>query len=226
MLVAFGSGSLPAREHVVLVAGIATGAPRATLLHRPAFYQLLRDVPGFAGSELNLEGALLLESPAGRTLRLFGRGNGAARGAVVPLNATCDLDWEALLLHLRDPDRAPPAPRRITRYTLGTIGGVPLGFTDAALCDGTVLFTAAAEASPDAVRDGAVSGSAIGIIDEGDLVRWAPIVDERGALLHEKAEGLAVADAGAGELWVLLDADDEDRASELCRVRLEGWRPG
>lgn len=226
MLVAFGSGSLPAREHVVIVTGFAAGAPHATLLHRPALYRVLRDAAGFAGSELNLEGALLLQSPEGHALRLFGRGNGAARGAVVPLNATCDLDWDALLLHLHDADRAPPSPRRITRYELGTLGGVPLGFTDAAHCEGTVLFTAAAEASPDAVRDGEVSGSAIGIVDARDRLRWTPIVDEHGAPLREKAEGLAVADADAGEFWVLLDADDEDRASELCRVRLDGWRPG
>jgi hypothetical protein len=224
LLVAFGSGSLPAREQVVIVEGLAAGTPRATLLHRPALYRTLREARGFAGSELNIEGAVLLDLPEGRTLRLFGRGNGAARGAVVPLNAACDLDWDELMRHLRDPDNPPPSPRRITDYALGLLGGVPLGFTDAAQCGGTVLFTAAAEASPDAVRDGEVSGSAIGIIGADDGVRWAAIVDEHGAVLREKAEGLAVADADAGELWVLLDADDEDRASELCRVRLEGWR--
>ena len=226
LLVAFGSGSLPAREHVVIVDGLAGHSPHATLLHRPALYRALREEAGFAGSELNLEGALLLDTPEGCTLRLLGRGNGAARGGVVPRNATCDLDWDALLRHLRDAEHQPPAPTRVTRYDLGTLGGVPLGFTDAAQCDGTVLFTAAAEASPDAVRDGEVTGSVLGILDIGGGVRWTPIVDERGALLREKAEGLAVADADAGELWVLLDADDEDRASELCRVRLEGWRPG
>jgi hypothetical protein len=90
-----------------------------------------------------------------------------------------------------------------------------------------VLFTAAAEDSPDAVRDGPVRGSVIGTIAEDGAVRWTPIVDDAGALLPEKAEGLALVDPTASEVWVIADADDELRPSELLRVRLDGpWREG
>ena len=82
-------------------------------------------------------------------------GNGARRDGVVPVNATCELDWTDFLAHLLEPDRRPPPVRTsVVRYDLGTMDGVPLGFTDAALWRGGTLYTAAAEDSPDAVRDG------------------------------------------------------------------------
>ena len=220
-VVAFGSGSTPAREVVLMVSGVAAEEPGVRLVAVPRFYRALRDAADFAGSELNVEGALLL----GDTLRLFARGNGAARDGRLPVNASCDLSWRALRDHLDAPeDVVPPAPTRIQPYALGTLGGVPLGFTDATAWDDVVLFTAAAEASPDAVRDGDVVGSVIGILDAG-APRWAPISDERGEPVLDKVEGVLVAEASAGELWVVADPDDEHRPSELWRVRLEGpWR--
>ena len=52
---------------------------------------------------MNIEGAMV----HGETLRLFGRGNGAAREGEVARNATCELDAPAFLAWLR----APCAPR-------------------------------------------------------------------------------------------------------------------
>ena len=221
LLVAFGSGSTPARESVVLVANPTRSHPRASIVHLPELYASLRAAASFAGSELNIEGALLI----GGTVRLFGRGNGAVHGELRPVNATCDMDWPALLAHLHAPrSHAAPAPRAIAQFALGELAGVPLGFTDAVAWDDAVLFTAAAEASPDAIRDGEVVGSVVGIMD-GRGVRWAPIVDTHGRVVREKAEGVAVADGAAGELWVVADRDDEAEPSELCRVRLSGpWR--
>jgi hypothetical protein len=59
-------------------------------------------------------------------------------------------------------------PFDVVQYELGTIGNSGLSFTDATTgwgSDGVarpVLYSAAAEASPDATRDGEVVGSAIG----------------------------------------------------------------
>ena len=222
LFVAFGSGSTPARESVVLLSGFEHDTLEARVILAPALYARLRATPAFAGSEMNIEGALLL----GEWLRLFCRGNGAVNGNLAPVNSTCDLPWSRVFAHLGEPGASPPpAPVRIEAFTLGALHGVPLGFTDAADWKGRVLFTAAAEDSPDSVRDGPVTGSVIGIVEERGVARWAPITDVHGATLREKAEGLLVADAERGTFWVVADADDETRPSELWQIQLGGpWQ--
>ena len=218
LLVALGSGSTGRRERVAVVGGWEDGRPDVQVVHVPRLYQALRDAGEFSGSEMNVEGALHL----GDRLRLFGRGNGAASGGARPVNATCDLAWPDFLAHLRDPDHAPPpAPRDIVRYELGVIDGIPLGFTDAAERGEAVLFSAAAEDSPDATRDGRVSGSAIGVIAADGRTRWAPLTDFDGRPFAAKVEGLLAAGRGDG-LLVVVDADDPDAPSELCTVELRG----
>ncbi len=222
-LIAFGSGSTRRREHVLLVEGLDRAEPVVTLLHAPGFYRSLRGVPAFCGSELNLEGA----TQVGNHLRLFSRGNGAPAEGMLPVNAACSVDLEHLLVHLSNPESTdPPQPSDMARYDLGALDGIPLGFTDAMAWHGSVLYSAAAEASPDSVRDGPVSGSAIGVIDADGSTRWAPITDASGDLLRVKAEGLVADSGSASRLFVVLDADDPAAASELCTVHLDGpWAP-
>jgi hypothetical protein len=88
-LFAFGSGSTPARESV-LVLELGWQAPR--VVHAPGLYRALRETPEYSGSELNVEGAVVF----GEVMRLFQRGNGAPRGGVLPVNATCDLPWSCI----------------------------------------------------------------------------------------------------------------------------------
>ena len=223
ILLAFGSGSTSRREHIVMVDRWEDEAPRVRLVSAPGLYRALRSEPAFAGSELNIEGAIRL----GNTVRLFSRGNGAPQGVRMPVNATCDLDLDSLLGHLRAPLRVePPAPTRPVQYRLGTIGAVPLGFTDASAWGDAVLYTATAEISPDATQDGPVSGSAIGVIKPDATVRWAPLTDTRGEPLAIKVEGVAAVPGSPAGLYLVLDSDDPGAASELCRVELAGpWRP-
>jgi hypothetical protein len=219
LLLALGSGSTASREYVALVRGWESTEPRATIVHVPHLYETLRREHAFAGSELNIEGAVHLDD----RIRLFGRGNGAPRAGVRPINATCDLDLPTLLAHLRAPDRSPPpAPTNVVRYELGTLGGIALSFTDAALRDDAVLYAATAEESPDATRDGRVTGSAVGLIDGAGRTRWAPLTDAAGQLFVGKAEGLLPADGASDRLLVVVDADDPNAASELCTVELRG----
>lgn len=220
VLLALGSGSTARRERVALITGWERGRHDVTIVHVPALYAALRSAGDFAGSEMNVEGALHL----GDRLRLFGRGNGASAGEARPVNATCDLDWAALLAHLRDPDGTPPpAPRDVVRYELGVVDAIPLGFTDATEVEGAILFSAAAEDSPDATRDGRVAGSAIGVITPDGRTRWAPLTTADDRPFDGKVEGLLA--VGAGQLLVVVDADDADAPSELCTVELHGgWR--
>ncbi len=216
LLLALGSGSSARREQAALVRGWEQPRPDVRLVHLPQLYASLRRAHAFAGSELNVEGALFL----GDRLRLFGRGNGAERDGVRAVNATCDLDWPALLAYLHAPDRSPPPePVAITRYELGAIDGVPLSFTDAAMWPGGALYSAAAEDSPDAIRDGHVAGSAIGAIDAAGHTRWTILVNASGDPYRGKVEGLL---PDGDRLLVVVDADDADAPSHLCTVELSG----
>ncbi len=98
-----------------------------------------------------------------------------------------------------------------------------LTFTDVATRDATrLLFLAAAEASPDTVRDGVVVGTALGVI-EGARARLTPIVDEQGAPFAAKAEGLALDPRDPSRAWVVLDRDDPELPAELCELALSGF---
>jgi hypothetical protein len=217
-LLAFGSGSTQRRERILVARGIGSGAPEVALVELPGFYHLLRTSPGYAPGRLNLEGVVQV----GDRLRFFTRGNGKARDGVKPVNATCDLPLEELLGHIGAPERfPPPTPLDVTQFDLGDLDLVPLGFTDATVVGEGVLYSAAAEASPDAVDDGEVTGSALGVIDAGGRARWAPLKDERGALFAGKVEGVVAAGV-PGRLYVVLDADDPGAPSELCVVEAEG----
>lgn len=218
VLVALGSGSSAARERIAVVR-----ASEVRLVDASSFYAALREDTDFAGSELNIEGAALL--PDGR-LRLFQRGNGARRGSLEPVDATADLSWPALWAYLASEGRAPvPELRDVVQYDLGQIRGVRLTFTDATVTpDGRIFFLAAAEDSPDAVRDGDVVGAALGIC-EGDGARWTHLVDEDGRPLPVKAEGLALDPDNPGRAYVAVDPDDPDLPTELWEVALSGaWR--
>jgi hypothetical protein len=219
IFLALGSGSSERREHVMMVRDWATGSPTVSLVELPRLYDALRRATEFAGSELNVEGAVVLANQ----LRLFGRGNGASRGELRAANSTCDLDLSAFLEHLLAPDRTPaPQPQHIVRYELGALAGVALGFTDATPWRDGVLYSATAEESPDATRDGRVVGSVIGVIDGAGNARWAEITERSGEPFHGKVEGLLVAPDSTDRLFVVADDDDPEAPSSLLVVELRG----
>ena len=213
----FGSGSAPRRDRIALVRSL--DAP-VEVIDASRLYGVLRACRPFAGSEMNVEGAVFVDG----CVRLFNRGNGAARDGHDPVDATCDLAWPALAAFLAAPATAePPRPERVVRYDLGSLGTAPLNFTDGGEMRGLVLFTATAEDSPDAIEDGEVAGSVLGVID-GDGARWAPLRLPDGAPFVAKVEGVCAGDRD-GEVYVVVDADDPHLPSSLCVVRLSGPWP-
>ena len=229
LLVAFGSGSMAPRETIVLLSFAAGAARKAGIAVRPAprFYAALRGAPGFAGSDMNIEGAVYTEG----TVRLFGRGNGAVVGSLRPLNASCDVDWAALRSHLDSATTTgPPLPGEITQYDLGSIDGLALGFTDATIGrNEMVMYAAAAEASPDARRDGDVRGSALGMIRgaRAESARWTVVRDEEGRIFTGKIEGIALDPTDDRRVLAVVDADDHAEASQLLELALTGdWWAG
>jgi hypothetical protein len=208
-LFVFGSGSLPSRERIAILH--ADG--RTQLLQAGALYARLREEPRFAGRQLNVEGALV----EGDRLVLFTRGNADSRATTDGFDASVDLDLGDFERYGAAPAHAaPPELRSLQQYRLGQIDGVRLTITDAALHGGKRYYVAAAEASPDAIADGAVVGTSFGVLD--DDPRYALIVDEDGQLLRDKVEGL-VPDVVPGQWLLITDPDDATRPAELLTLR-------
>ena len=213
-LVALGSGSKRVREHVAVV----TPDEGVRVVAAHGLYERLRERTDFAGSELNLEGAVVV----GGALRLFQRGNGAPRGDLLPVDASGDLDLAAFVRWL---DGGPlPALEQVRQYDLGEVEGVRFGFTDAtALPDDRVAFVAGAEASPDTYEDGEVLGCRFGILD-GDEARMTDVLGEDREPSRLKLEGLdwVREDEGAWELVVVTDMDDPGSAALMGGLRVTG----
>jgi len=220
LLTAFGSGSTAAREQILEVRfRKGPSRPEVALIHAPAFYVALREHTAFAGSELNIEGVATI--PYGG-LRLLQRGNGAPRGDLEPVDATAEVSWSLLLDYLHG--RGPPPPiENVTRYDLGQLGGVRLTFTDAVdRGQGQTLFLATAEDSPDAVRDGEVTGSVVGLLAPPEPPRWCPLCDDQGEPLALKGEGIALSRSRPDRLFAVLDSDSPATPAELLEIELSG----
>jgi hypothetical protein len=214
ILLALGSGSSERRESVVWV----DAQSQARRVEAGGLYARLRAEQAFSGGEMNIEGAAFVD---GR-VRLFNRGNGAWRDGVPPRNASGDLPWPEFLAYLQDPARQPVPPLlNIAQYELGTLDGVALTFTDAVATDFGVVYTAAAESSPDVVTDGAVSGSALGVLDAAGG-RWIELRDAAGGLVLEKIEGICPARGKPGRFYLAVDVDEPARPSLLCEAVLAG----
>lgn len=226
LLLALGSGSRKRRESVMTLR-FGGGGERPTpgepaVVPLPELYAALRDLVDFAGSDMNIEGALYLDGD----IRLFGRGNGEAKAGLHPVDATCDIDWTALAAHIAHPDRDTlPSIRRVTQYELGELDGVRYGFTDAIRAGRTqILYSAAAEASKSAEADGEVGGSALGVLlgELGASGRWAPVRNADGSPFIGKIEGVVLDAADPMRALVVVDVDDHTAPSELCDVALSG----
>jgi len=202
-LLALGSGSTPARRRGVWVQ-VASGSSRVVDLSQ-LYLRLERELP-----ELNIEGGALL----GETLYLSSRGNGARRQ-----NALIQLAWPECARALRE-SRALPvdALRSISAVKLGELTGQALGFTDLAVSGDRLLFTAAAEASPNTYEDGACAGSAVGVLSpQGEVQDLVPLAGSW------KIEGLWAAPAAdAFELWLVADPDERSARAPLLTT---SYRP-
>jgi hypothetical protein len=200
-LLAVGSGSRPNRCRGVLLAldphGAICGSPRN--LDLSSILAPLNE----EFSEVNIEGAVVVQDE----LRLFQRGNkGQAANAIIRFQLSPVLDA------LQKERAGAIKPAAINRLDLGFIDGVPLSFTDAApLPDGGMVFTAVAEDSEDAFRDGPCVGAAIGIADSNGDLRCLLQLDR-----PHKVEGIdARLDGNRLDLLLVTDADNAEIPAAL-----------
>lgn len=211
-IVALGSGSTLARDRLVVLDGTDF-----RIVDGRALYDALRAETAFSGSELNVEGAVVV----GDRLQLLQRGNGARIGRLDPVNATVDLALDEFLRWL-DEDHAVPPLGTITQYDLGDAGSVPYTFTDAAsLRDGRIAFVACAEASPDTVRDGEVLGCRFGVLD-GEHAWMTEIRHEDGKPTVHKVEGIEPRPDEVAIFDVVVDRDRPESPALLGRLEVTG----
>ena len=201
-----GSGSTARR---CTLARLDPRSSAVTMLEHPQLYRCVQDALRSA-ERPNIEGALVAQD----RLRLFNRAAGGTPNASVdvPLAALAGGPAEAIVA---------------VTFELGEIDGVRLGFTDvAALRDERAAFLAAAEDAPDAIADGPVAGSVVGLVETsargGVAARWTRLREGDGRPSSHKPEGLTI-DADLRGGWLLTDEDDPHVPAALLRVALEGF---
>jgi hypothetical protein len=216
LLVSFGSGSKKHRDRALTQAvdasGSPVGGPRESSL-KALYAELDSRLP----LQPNIEGLALRDGAAGAELLVFHRGKLAE-----DVNTIFRLDAARVVEALR---AGQPVPADVvlgqTSIELGSLGGHRLGFADArVLGDGRIAFAASAEGS-DAVGDGTITGSAVGILDsEFNVQVLRPLTGPA-----RKVEGLELTQrfdpsASATSFTLVTDPDDPAKASEVLTVDL------
>ncbi|HEX8330123.1 MAG TPA: hypothetical protein VF629_21485 [Hymenobacter sp.] len=204
-VLALGSGSTPARERGWFLP-ISGGAPQEVALG--PLYALLRPLlPQGAG--FNVEAA----ATTATELLLFQRTVGVANGAVLfrlPLVAT--------LQFLTGRGAAPTSPKA-QPFSLPQLEGRPAGFSGAAFVEGQLFVTASVEDTADAVLDGAVLGSYVGLVNlAAQTATFARLAWADGRAYHGKVEGLAVRRTLSAGHWELLLVTDDDAGGSTAVV--------
>lgn len=209
-LLALPSGSRPNRRTGALLGldalGAVIGTPRSIDLS--AVFALLE--PQFPA--LNIEGAVVVAD----RLRLLQRGS--KRHAQ---NAFIDLFLPGVLHALGSSDSVGDETLVGTQFLdLGTLDGIPLGFTDgAALPDGAVVFTAVAEDTESSYADGPCAGAAVGIAERDGSVRFLERLDPL-----FKVEGVdAQIEGDMIRLLLVSDADEERIPASLLTAVIHGY---
>jgi hypothetical protein len=210
-LVGFGSGASPMRERLVHVDSDLSPEIRGA----SALYVPMRAHCGSMGAELNIEGAVIHKD----RLRLFQRSTGRRSRSARAGGAIYSFDLPAFLCWLRG-EGPVPVLDDVLEVDLGHVGGLPLGFTDAAVdADGRIAFLACAEDSEDARSDGPVLTCRFGWLDE-DGLRMTEVLGFDGRPTHLKLEGLEPRLAEHGCYDVVADMDLPEEPAMLLELRV------
>jgi hypothetical protein len=216
-LLACGSGATSARENGFWVPLAGAGGPAATVypVALGALYSRLRGLLP-AGVTLNLEAVAATDSE----LLLFQRTVGSAA-----TNFVFRLPLAAAVKHLLHQATLPPV--RAQHYQLPTVQGKPAGFSGATVFDNRLFITASVEDTTDAVLDGEVLGSFVGVLNldgpANQPVAFARLALPGGKPYRGKVESVAVRRAlGAGRYELLLVTDDDQGGSTAVIVEVWG----
>ena len=207
-LLLLGSGSQPNRARGWFVP-IEVPQPIPEILDLAPLYALLQ---GLLPPEvvLNLEAA----ATSATELLLFQRTVGRADAALLfrlPLAAT--LGWLSGAA-----GAAAPAAQQL-RFQLPAIDGCSAGFSGATFVDDQLFVTASVEDTADAVLDGRVLGSFIGLVSlAAQTATFARLAWADGRVYLGKVEGLAVRRSVSNGRWELLLVTDDDAGGSTAVV--------
>lgn len=205
-LLLLGSGSLPTRARGWFVPTAGTGPAPEPVDLAPLYHLLRPHLP--PGAVLNLEAAATSDTE----LLLFQRTVGRADAALLfrlPLAAT--------LAFLTNSGPAPAVEKMA--FKLPEIAGSPAGFSGATFVDGLLFVTASVENTADAVLDGEVLGSFVGMVNlETSQAAFALLAWHDGRPYRGKVEGLAVRRAVGRRHWELLLVTDDDQGGSTAVV--------
>ena len=208
-LLLLGSGSLDnrARGWFVPTAAGATEASPEPLDLAPLYALLRPHLP--VGVVLNLEAAATTDAE----LLLLQRTVGRADAALL-----FRLPLAAALAFINDSASTAPAVQPLL-FQLPFIDGHPAGFSGATFVDGKLLVTASVEDTADAMLDGAVLGSYIGVLSlEAQTAVFARLAWADGRPYQGKVEGLAVRQSARPGQWELLLVTDDDAGGSTAVV--------
>jgi hypothetical protein len=204
-VLALGSGSTSARETAWFVP-VSGGAPLLVALG-PLYALLRTSLP--AGDVLNIEAA----ATTATELLLFQRTVGHAHGALLfrlPLAAT---------LQFVSGGGGPPVVAAPQPFPVPLIKGRPGGFSGATFAEGRLFVTASVEDTTDAVLDGEVLGSFLGVVDlASHAATFGRLAWADGRAYRGKVEGLAVRRTLGPGRWELLLVTDDDAGGSTAVV--------
>jgi hypothetical protein len=204
-----GSGSRPLREVGWFVPATVTPTPQKVDL--APLYTLLHEHLPSGVNVLNLEAAAATDTELLLFQRTVGRSDAAGLFRL-PLAPT--------LRFLVEPTAHAPAVVAAW-FSLPEIDGCPAGFSGATLVDGQLFVTASVENTPDAVLDGAVLGSFVGVVNLQALtVTFARLAWADGRIYQGKVEGIAVRQLHARQAELLLVTDDDAGGSTAVTAHL------
>ena len=152
-------------------------------------------------NNLNIEGAVVFLD----RVKLFQRGNSAQRE-----NAVINLSLEIFREELRAGRLTAKGLQSVVPCDLGSLNGVPLGFTDAAVVESQIHFIAVAESTDSTYDDGEFAGAVLGRLNDSDQVEFQEQI-----ICTVKPEGLC---ARGSELFLVTDADDRNTYSGLFAI--------
>lgn len=219
MLLMLGSGASEARNRAFLVN--ITDGMKVKELDFSRFYTFLKKVLRIAAEgELNLEGLAIDNTYTYLMQRALGTG----------ANVLIRMDTNDLKSFVMNNGEIPAAA--VYHFVLPSMGGYAAGFSGAFALDDRLFFTASVESAPNAIEDGEVLGSIVGVIDLNALpyatdpsnplqVPTVQLKNTDGTDYKGKAESLVVKGRTGDTYDVVVVSDDDLGGSELLEVQLE-----
>jgi hypothetical protein len=196
------------------VLGIGSANPTPAIVDAAPLYAELHAHAAARDAELNIEGAVV----QGSRLRLLQRGHGKRPTSM--WNALLDIDLVEFVGWLDGRRNAAPRVRHILDVQLGSVAGVPFGFTDAAVTvSGRLAFLACAEDSVDVRTDGPVLGCRFGwLLPRDRAAVVTDVLDADGQPTRLKLEGIEAWEDHESMFQVVADVDRPEDPAVLATL--------